>query len=356
MAIGWMDPRVNIAPAGLGAWQTVDVSALVPVGTTGVMLRFNNTGITSNIGWRMNGSIDNRTAVVASTVERGAFIGVDAARKLEIYITHVNVLVWLIGYFGTGAVFFVNGINKSTGVINSWQDVDITADVGADTPIAAILEADSGLSNTGVQGIRCKGSADARLKDFARHSGFLVGVDGTNKFQQYNASALYGKLYLVGYLKADAGVSTMVNAPNLPCANTGAWELMAALPAGKAGVFIETLGDMLRADIRANGSGDDAYNVPGHTVWMTGCDVNRLIQGKIQAGSSTTFWAIAYVDGPVPDIPAPLIPEPEQAPWTPAYIQPPMEGEEAQYASFFGGRILDIDLGKRRIWQKFLRR
>jgi len=42
--------------------------------------------------------------------------------------------------------------------------------------------------------------------------------------------------------------------------------------------------------------------------------------------------------------------------WSPAYSQPPVEGQAITYASFFGPHAKIITLGGRRIWQGFLRR
>ena len=49
-------------------------------------------------------------------------------------------------------------------------------------------------------------------------------------------------------------------------------------------------------------------------------------------------------------------PFPEHPPWSPSYIQDPIESKEQAYQSFYGIHNKEIHIGERRIWSKFLRR
>ena len=82
MGITWITP-INITPDTLDAWIDVDISAIVPAGTTGVLLHVLNTGSTGKYwGCRNNGSTDNRAPVkaLAATSHLWASCGVDANR------------------------------------------------------------------------------------------------------------------------------------------------------------------------------------------------------------------------------------------------------------------------------------
>ena len=50
------------------------------------------------------------------------------------------------------------------------------------------------------------------------------------------------------------------------------------------------------------------------------------------------------------------LPFPEHPVWSPAYIAPNVENDWFNRASFFGYHALEVDMGRRRIWTKIVRR
>ncbi|MCK9320234.1 hypothetical protein, partial [Methanoculleus sp.] len=68
----------------------MDVSAIVPANATGVILHlYNDNGTTDyTIGFRKNGSTDNRTTLFGAANNMWCAIGVDANRIFEIYASN----------------------------------------------------------------------------------------------------------------------------------------------------------------------------------------------------------------------------------------------------------------------------
>lgn len=295
MAITFITP-VEISPASTG-WQDANVSAYVPAGTTGVVLHFDNTGASSYaIGFRKNGSTDTVTSNLSATCHTWAAIGVDASRILELSIANTTYIhVYLVGYFGSEAVFFDNAVDKSLGSISSWLDIDISAATGADTAIAAIfkLKGQTGITQ---YNLRCNGSTDNRLNSGYNHNiaGFIVGVDGSEICEGYtsNVSNLF---LLVGYIKS--GVTMLVNATDLSLGSTAAWTDLAALPSGATGGFIEVSGSSSTSyafGLRENGSAEDIYQSAVRSSFAAvKADASRLIEGEI-ADTAIDFWLLGY--------------------------------------------------------------
>src|SRR3972149_12049091 len=124
---------IDKTPGTTGAWTDVDVSGDIPSGSTGVILELLNTsGITSyNVAVRKNGSTDDRSKKIYTQGHIYALCGVDANRIFEAYVD-VSCKVYLVGYTDDAVTFETNAIDKSTGTVGQWVDVDISANAPAD--------------------------------------------------------------------------------------------------------------------------------------------------------------------------------------------------------------------------------
>lgn len=279
-----------------GSWLDVDVSAHIPEGATGVMLHILDVekyGSSHVVGFRKNGSTDDRKSSLTGWYSHcWASIGVDESRILEIYASNVDIEVYLVGYFGSEATFFTNGIDvePSTG---SWLDVDISGDTGDDTAIAAIIEAAQTVS--GLQcGFRKNGSTDDRHSaDTLRYpASFIVGVDESEVYETYISGA-QAILFLSGYLTSGATLNT--NATDLSLGSTNSWIDLTALPVGALGGFIEVYGTAdYKSGLRKNGSSEDiVYYVRRGTQGLIECDEDRLVEGEI-SNTGVDFYLTGY--------------------------------------------------------------
>ncbi len=93
---------------GVGAWEDWDLSAVVPAGTTYVLVlmsMYNNTGNATNHGVRKNGSANVRYFSTTQTITESEIVAipteVDGSRVIEIYDGNsaVNDTFYIIGYW-----------------------------------------------------------------------------------------------------------------------------------------------------------------------------------------------------------------------------------------------------------------
>ena len=197
----YIEPSVDVTPATAGAWTSVDVSAMVPAGATGVIVHVIGASGGDRIwGLRKRGSTDDRTEKFYPTDHVWAMIGVDSGRVFQAFIQNTDMTLRLAGYTTAGVTFFTNAWKKSLSVVNTWTDIDISAHTGADPAIGAIIEIDGNWQKP--YGVRMKGSTDNRIWD-TRHSWAVIGVDSAEVFQAY-ITALNVDFYLVGYITKGA--------------------------------------------------------------------------------------------------------------------------------------------------------
>jgi len=185
---------VDVTPAA-GSYQNIDISAHVPADATGAILHIINTASLTEykVGYRMKGSTDDRYDYMYRNSHGCAIIGVDANKICQVKIENTAVKVYLTGYTGTDAVFFTNAIDV-TPVGIQWQDVNISANTGGNTALAAILDT---LGAGEWMGFRKNGSTFSLFCTTWNHYalGTVVGCDANEIFEFYNG----GSIYLNGY-------------------------------------------------------------------------------------------------------------------------------------------------------------
>jgi hypothetical protein len=291
---------VALTTSSSAAWTDIDVSANVPVGAVGVILRLEKTAVVGMaLGFRKNGSTDNRTNAFSTNSANdghiGILVGLDANRIFEYYIGNVsNAVLTLVGYFDGGAVFFDNAVDKSTATTGSYVDVDISADTGGDTAIAAIVEALSSGPTSRTLFLRKNGSTDdIPGENFGARLWGVVGVDGSEIFEQRINSAVTD-LFLVGYFTS--GVVLHTNMVSRVTATVGSYEDVAALDAGAVGgiywannASATTVYDYDLA-LRKNGAADDIYRgVPHQGYYYVECDGSGVVDQKIEDANIDLF-------------------------------------------------------------------
>ncbi|MCB2081384.1 MAG: hypothetical protein KDD76_02035, partial [Rickettsiales bacterium] len=302
MAITWITP-VALTPSAQDAWTDMDVSANVPAGATGVILRVHSLVTTNDIlAFRKNGSTDNRTGAANDLSGGGstwAFVGVDASRIFEYYTQGTDNHRWdLVGYFDDDAVFLTNAIDKSVSTTGSYVDIDISGDTGADTAIGAIFAATT--PSIAYFSIRKNGSTDDFTPfDLDNKYWPIIGVDAS-EICEIKQEAI-ADFFLIGYITKHA--TFLTNATDVTPGSTLTWT-DTTLPVGATGGFLHFYGaDDNQYGARKNGT-SLAWNEPlvdEVGVVAVEADASRIIEvykgtasvaayliGYSEAGASTT--------------------------------------------------------------------
>lgn len=292
-AVGWIT-SVDITPTTAAAWVDADVSAYIPTGATGVILHINNTTAAYNIGFRKNGSTDNRINSIRADEHFWAAIGVDSNRILELYLGSTTyTTVYLVGYFTDEAVFFTNAVDKSLTVTSTWTDIDISADTGTDTAIGAIFEVVHIANGYRWYDFRKNSSTDnfsGGSNDVKSHNGVIVGVDA-NEICEAIIESTDVDFFLVGYVTKDMVFNT--NATDMSLSTTGAWTDLTALPSGATGAFFNVPIGADAFGLRQNGSTENIVNTYPHAWAMVAADSNGLIEGYSTWGL-VKFYMVGY--------------------------------------------------------------
>jgi hypothetical protein len=185
-------------------WEDADLSATLPAGSVAAIFIVGATDNpfsgSSTWGFRNNGSTDNRPKLYGQG--RGVICGVDSGRVLEMYRGRVGIAIKLIGYLTQG-LFKVNGLNKSTATVDSWQDVDMSADTRPDGCSMAVIESHNTSGGTCQFGFRKNGVAGSNYEVYYDGNvgavGWAVGLDTGSIFEQYITDTI-GDIYVIGYL------------------------------------------------------------------------------------------------------------------------------------------------------------
>lgn len=274
-------------PVNNSAWNTVDASALVPSGASGVMcyLRSDAGGVETGI--RKNGSTDNVLGFLPANGYTSVYIGVDGSRQFQVYKSGSEApTVVVYGYFTSSeATFFTNFTSFTVTTAYTWQDVDIS---GISTGALAAFGFTRGSPNSGFA-VRKNGSTDNRINDNGNfdYGGFLIGVDGSSIFE-VSAAENSALGYITGYITANITTNTngTVRTPGV----TGSYQTLTALPSGAIAGLYEVASNGSSA-LRKNGDSLDIYGPNGKVqrTHIAECDASRICEAKISASGVTIF-------------------------------------------------------------------
>lgn len=280
----WTDVDLDDYVSGLGS----DV--------TGVLLRCEADGFLQ-VGWRKNGSTDDRHGDSASALIYFA-VGVDENHVFELYTeTYASFTFWIVGYTTTGVTFLTNGVNKTPGSGGIWQDRDCTAETSANA-VGLILEYYTTRTTSTGFGIRKNGSTDARNQDAYQRSGGIIGCDDSQIFEGYVDSST-NKIYLIGYI--EDGVTFNTNATDVTPSSTGWLDLSSSLPSGAVmGLLeVECGNSGYSYGFRKNGESEDVRDVMymhQHGISVE-CDSSGIIEGyasNVTQPNGIDFYIIGY--------------------------------------------------------------
>jgi len=292
-AFNYLATHQDVTPAGTG-WQDVDVSTWVPSGATGVVLQAVNTsaGVRDFLVRKKVASSPDTYVDEELEINAGVWpmVGIDSNRVFQVYTEdNTSVQVYLVGYTGTGVIFFDNRLDKSPGSIGSWQDADIAADTGGDTAIAAIVGA-FGLSGLSYDfGLRKPAAIpDTRYApiDGDNQTWSLVGVNGSEVYQVYQGHNTEQKSFVYGYVTS--GVVMFDNAVSHATTTLNTYEdvditsdLQGSDDATGAIVHLtQDTGDT--AALRKNGASHDRFHkVENHQYGIVAIDDEDIFEQKI---------------------------------------------------------------------------
>jgi len=237
--------RTEISHGVDNTWTDVDVTTYVKPGdTAGVMLEIvNTTGNEHTWGVRKNDSTDDITGVIEDTGHTWAAIGVDSDDIFELYLSDASeVDVYIVAYMThSEATFLTNASLKNVVNTYTWEDIDISGDLGNDIPkVVFALVKNDGAAALARWGIRNDGSTDdfwGRMFD-GDLRGAMSGISSSGVFEGYAQVAADIDFYVVGWMTAN--VVAFVNGISYVASGAGNWEdvnFSTNIPNGWNGAF-----------------------------------------------------------------------------------------------------------------------
>jgi hypothetical protein len=195
--------RIDKSTATTGSWVDVSIAADTGADTAiGAIFHVDcQAGSSVGYGLRKKGSTDNRLQTLRANMMNLGLVGVDAAETAQQQIAATTVDLFLVGYVTSGAVFFTNALDKSTATTGSYQDVDLTIDVGAGVANGAFVEIQPSDGTRRLTAVRPKGASYDYYAEVS-HQFALVGLDAGDVFEQKIEQTTMD-LFLTGYSLAD---------------------------------------------------------------------------------------------------------------------------------------------------------
>jgi len=199
----------DVTPAVAGSWQDVDLSAVVPVDTTGVLVELVNGHPSNALSGVVRGKADTRDYMASGGQTLGGrghrwqIVKVDSSRLIQAYVQDtVNVMVKVIGYtVGVDPTFELVPPDITPASTTQWTTVDLTGQVDGDTDGVILMIDNTG--NATNYAVREIGSTDADTAndiDTQANVLYMVGIDAADQLEIYLGTAGI-KVYMVGQTK-----------------------------------------------------------------------------------------------------------------------------------------------------------
>ena len=191
----WNTTAPDITPGTDNAWVNIDLSALVPLGTTGAVVEIVNTGGDDILRAVVRGVDDTREYVpdadaqkIRRNSHRWQVVKVDPFRKIQAFVEDTTVVkLKLSGYtVGTDPVYWSLPPDITPGTTGTWTTVDVASFVDDDTTGVILM-----LDSTGADvayAVRETGSSFANTTiDLKGESNtmYFVGIDASDRFDIY---------------------------------------------------------------------------------------------------------------------------------------------------------------------------
>ncbi|MDP6821975.1 MAG: hypothetical protein QF554_01630 [Dehalococcoidia bacterium] len=204
----WLDNGVDITPGTIDSWQVVDLSASVPVGTTGAVVEIINTHPSNAVSGVARGGDDTTEYMpdgnaqkLAGHTHRWQVVEVNSSREIQGYVESTsNVLMRLVGYTaGTDPVYLSTPVDVSPATTGSWTTVDVSANVDADaTGVILFLDATANDTTYGIREVGSSFSDITHRLEGESNGMYFVGIDTNDQFDIYLEDASI-VVYLIAY-------------------------------------------------------------------------------------------------------------------------------------------------------------
>jgi len=302
---------VECTPGTANSWQSVDLDTYVSgLGSdvTGVILHIVDNyptygqGFYRAVGFRKNGSTDNRTDLLYARSHFWGAIGVDSNHVFQCYVGDTTYIdFYIVGYTRTGVTFFTNAYDKSLATANAWVDINCAAQ--APNAIGLIFE-ETQVNYDGnyIWGLRNNGSGDSRIYDSDRHAAAIIGCDSSRVCEGRIGTGTVGQIHfwLVGFVTD--GATFYTTATDLSFNQRNRWRALSTLPAGAVMGFIEVISGNYQQNfgLRENGSSESIImGAAGeqHSWGIVKCDASRIIEGNID-NTAVDFFLVGYATSP----------------------------------------------------------
>ncbi len=289
----WFNKPIPVTPSLRNSWTDVDVSAYIPSGSPGAILRlFNSSRLGAGdeysglyVQVRPNGST---TDVKYDILYQGwLVVGLDSNRIFEAFCEDVSKILYLVGYFLPGeVVFFTNWYSKTPSGTSAWLDINLSNEIGSDTALGAIFY----VRSAAVYGLRCNGASSGASFYGRRSAYFMVGL--ANKICEGWRGSTSVSFYFVGYVKTNA--SFYVNPVLLSISGAGSWNDY-TLPSGAVGAILAIEESYeSEADVRMKGDTFELY-IPAARHIQAFIPANDDFQIQvIRASTSVSFRLYGY--------------------------------------------------------------
>ena len=177
------------------AWQTIDLSAQVPSGATGVTVEVVNTGASNDNSGMLRGTEDGRDYMsnpahgeMEARTHRWQMVKLDSSRLIQGYIEHTDIDFKLLGYtIGTDPTYFAGPSDITPSATSTWVTVSAAGGVSGSAD-GVILLVESTNSDALSFGIREKTSTYSTTNRGLQPYGntmYMVGIDASDEFEAF---------------------------------------------------------------------------------------------------------------------------------------------------------------------------
>jgi hypothetical protein len=313
---------IDKTPSTKDSWVSVDCSADVPSGSTGVVLEVRNTGTGfPNAGFRKNGSTDDYTLKLMPNTSTdpsaiGVFVGVDSNRIFQAKVSS-NVEVWLIGYSDSSVIFVNNIVDVTPATAGSWQNIDLSAQIPTDaTGVIMMIRWLAPTSSVYLAGgVRRNGSTNTvalsteNVNQYSIQYPYLMQFakpDANRVIQGYTGDASLLKIYYCGYTKSPVTIKD--DPVDVSISTASAWtdkDVTSQTSATADGALIyikNSAWSVYNANIRKNGSTDNRttyvstgdYGADSASIGRgIGLDSSHIFEGWVD-NTAVKFYLIGY--------------------------------------------------------------
>ena len=240
---------VDVTPTADSTWNDVDITSHVGADAGNIaiaILEIVNThaSLTYDVGFRKNGSTDERFDDIWDDSHWWCCIGVDDSDIFESKLQNSAIEVWLTGYWTQDeAAAITNGVTYTPDTADTWIDLDVSGDTGANTATIAFFQVIHPAGTNRQWGLRENGSTDDRHNDFWDDlEGGSMALDANEICELFSEAtdSTIVTYYHIGY--GFDNFTSFANAKDYSTGTTGSdveTDLSTDIPSGNDGAMLQ---------------------------------------------------------------------------------------------------------------------